>query len=62
MLLEAVGADAASEQWQSAFARTGSAAMYVELEGKQVWLRDQTRGIAETPMRHAPAMRGSSGN
>ncbi len=49
MLLEAVGADAATAQWQYSFARSGSAEMHVELDGKQVWLRERPPGITGTP-------------
>ena len=50
MLLEAVGADAATAKWQYSFARSGSAEMHVELDGQEVWLRERPPGITGTPV------------
>ena len=49
LLIEAIGDDAATAKWHYSFARSGSAEMHVELDGKQVWFRERTPGITGTP-------------
>ena len=49
LLIEALGEKLESSRWHFSLARSGSAELHVEFDGKEVWKQDRTPGIFGQP-------------
>jgi hypothetical protein len=49
LLIEALGDKLEESRWHFSLARSSSAELHVELDGKEVWTQDRTPGVVGRP-------------